>query len=71
MSRSDARRAWKMRSALSAESMRRFDEAPVAAMRQLSALYHDVLTWERPGREDIAELVATPSEGQGVSRHAL
>ncbi len=32
----------------------------LAARRQLTALYHDVLTWERPGRDDIAEIVASP-----------
>jgi hypothetical protein len=71
LSRSDARRAWKMRAALPADAMRRFDAAPVTTRRQLSVLYHDVLTWERPGREEIAELVAPPSEGQGASRQAL
>lgn len=67
MSRSDARRAWRFRSKLSPEAMALFDEQPVAARRQVATLYHDVLAWERVGRDDIAEFMPS-SEGVGLVR---
>ncbi|MDQ3656508.1 MAG: hypothetical protein M3457_15715 [Chloroflexota bacterium] len=60
LSRSDARRAWRLRLVLSSEAVSRFDGLPVAARRQVTALYHDVLIWERPGREEIADIVTSP-----------
>lgn len=59
LSRTEARRAWKLRSLLDGDAMARFDSCDVPTRRQLSTLYHDVLAWERPAREEIAELVAT------------
>jgi len=70
LSRSDARRAWKLRSALSPEAIARFDAQSVPARRQLSTLYHDVLAWERPAREEIAELVTPSADGPGAVRQA-
>jgi hypothetical protein len=70
LSRSDARRAWKLRAALPAEAIARFDAHPVPVRRQLSTLYHDVLVWERPARDEIAELVSPPSESPGAVRQA-
>ncbi len=67
MTRSDARRAWRLRSRLSPEAMALFDAQPVAARRQVATLYHDVLAWERGGRDDIAEFVPS-SEGVGLVR---
>ncbi len=69
LSRSDARRAWRLRLLLSPEAVSRFDGLPVAARRQVTALYHDVLTWERPGRDEIAEIVAPP-ESVSTARQA-
>lgn len=60
LSRSDARRAWRLRVLLSPEAVAVFDGLSVAARRQVTALYHDVLTWERSGREEIAEIVTSP-----------
>jgi hypothetical protein len=57
-SRADARRAWRLRSQLGPEAMASFDARPVPTRRQLVVLYHEVLAWERPIREDITELVA-------------
>jgi low affinity Fe/Cu permease len=67
MSRSDARRAWRLRSKLSPEAVALFDGQPVGARRQVTTLYHDVLAWERGGREEIAEFVPN-SEGVGLVR---
>jgi hypothetical protein len=67
MSRSDARRAWRLRSKLAQEAVAHFDAQPVAARRQVATLYHDVLTWERGGRDDIAEFVPS-AEGVGLVR---
>jgi hypothetical protein len=69
LSRADARRAWRLRSALPSDAVGRFDSQAVAAKRQLSTLYHDVLAWERPVRDEIAEIVATP-ESAGAARQA-
>ena len=60
MSRIDARRAWRLRVVLAPDAVFRFDELPVAARRQVTTLYHDVLTWERSSRDEIAEIVAAP-----------
>lgn len=68
-SRSDARRAWRLRAVLSPAAIARFDAHAVATRRQLAALYHDVLTWERPARDDIAEIV-TAAESPGTARQA-
>jgi hypothetical protein len=57
LSRGDARRAWRVRQLLATEAVTRFDALPVGTRRQLTALYHDVLLWERPARDDIAEIV--------------
>jgi hypothetical protein len=59
LSRNDARRAWRMRAALSPEAVARFDANSTPAKRQVVTLFHDVLTWERSPREDIAEIVST------------
>lgn len=59
-SRNDARRAWRLRLLLTTDAVAHFDDLPVGARRQLTALYHDVLTWERTGREEIAEIVTAP-----------
>jgi uncharacterized membrane protein len=67
MSRGDARRAWRLRSKLAPEAVAQFDAQPVAARRQVATLYHDVLTWERGGRDDIAEFVPS-AEGVGLVR---
>lgn len=69
LTRHEARRAWKLRVLLSPEALKAFDGQPVGARRQLAGLYHDVLTWDRPAREDIAEIVI-PVESTGVARHA-
>ncbi|CAN5809014.1 hypothetical protein BH20CHL3_BH20CHL3_03950 [soil metagenome] len=69
LTRLEARRAWKLRALLSPEALKAFDVQPVGSRRQLGSLYHDVLTWERPAREDIAEVVV-PAESLGVARHA-
>ena len=66
LSRSDARRAWRLRLVLSPGAVFRFDDLPVAARRQVTMLYHDVLIWERPGREEIAEIVASPEPVSAV-----
>ncbi len=63
LSRTDARRAWRLRLLLAPDAVARFDDLPVGARRQLTALYQDVLTWERSGRDEIAEIVATPESG--------
>ena len=67
LTRSEARRAWLVRGRLSPASVGRFDSHSVPAKRQVSALYFDVLTWDRPPREEIAELV-TPADGVGLLR---
>jgi hypothetical protein len=67
LSRHEARRAWRLRSRLSPAAVTQFDRHTVAARRQLATLYFEVLTWERPPREEIAELVA-PGEGVGFLR---
>jgi hypothetical protein len=67
LTRSDARRAWRLRTQLEPAAIDRFDRLPVAARRQLATLYHDVLSWERPTRDEIAELVTPES---GTARHA-
>ncbi len=67
LSRGDARRAWRLRSKLSPEAVTLFDAQPVAARRQVSTLYHDVLTWERGGRDEIAGFVPG-SEGVELVR---
>jgi hypothetical protein len=67
LSRADARRAWRLRSRLSGEAVANFDAHSVPVKRQLATLYFDVLAWERAGREDIAELVAT-TENVGLLR---
>jgi FtsH-binding integral membrane protein len=69
LSRTDARRAWRLRSRLSPAAIARFDAHSVAVRRQVATLYFDVLTWERAGREDITELV-TPSENGGLRRRS-
>ncbi|MBA3275878.1 MAG: hypothetical protein H0T72_08790 [Chloroflexia bacterium] len=60
MSRTDARRGWRLRLLLSPEAVALFDSLPVGARRQVSTLYHDVLTWERPAREEITGIVPAP-----------
>ncbi|MBA2468598.1 MAG: hypothetical protein H0V37_04265 [Chloroflexia bacterium] len=60
MSRTDARRAWRLRLLLSPEAVATFDSLPVGARRQVSSLYHDVLTWERPAREEITGIAPAP-----------
>lgn len=69
LSRNDARRAWRLRLVLAPDAVARFDGLPVSARRQLTTLYHDVLTWERSGRDEIAEIVASP-EPVPATRHA-
>ncbi len=68
LSRSDARRAWKLRLLLRTEVVPVFDAHAVATRRQITVLYHDVLAWERPARDDIAEIGATPDPLQGVRK---
>ena len=58
LSRADARRAWRLRSLLPADVVVAFDAQPVSTRRQVTILYHDVLVWERAGREEITEIVA-------------
>ncbi len=58
LSRTDARRAWRLRSQLTPEATAAFDRQAIPARRQLTVLYHEVIAWERPGREEIAEIVA-------------
>ena len=67
MSRGEARRAWQLRGRLSSDGIARFDAHGVPARRQVANLYFDVLAWERPVRDDIAELVAPP-ESVGLLR---
>lgn len=67
LSRTDARRAWRLRNRLGQDAMASFDAHGVPVRRQLATLYFDVLTWERTGREEIAELVAT-GENVGLLR---
>lgn len=69
MSRPDARRAWRLRLLLSPASAAAFDALPVGGRRQLATLYLDVLTWERTGRDEIAEIIAPP-EPVGAIRQA-
>ena len=57
LSRSDARRAWKLRTMLGPDALTAFDDLPVPARRQVTTLYLEVIGWERPGRDEIAELV--------------
>jgi hypothetical protein len=57
LSRSDARRAWRLRSQLSPEAAAAFDQQAIPARRQVTVLYHEVIAWERPARDDIAEIV--------------
>jgi len=68
-SRNEARRAWRLRVMLSPEALRVFDEQSVGGRRQLAGLYHDVLAWERSGREDIAEITSSPKVA-GSTRQA-
>jgi hypothetical protein len=58
LSRSDARRAWRLRSQLSPEAVAAFDRQAIPARRQVTVLYHEVIAWERPARDDIAEIVS-------------
>jgi hypothetical protein len=58
LSRTDARRAWRLRSLLPSPVVPVFDAQPVSTRRQVTILYHDVLTWERAGRDEITEIVA-------------
>ncbi|HYJ13396.1 MAG TPA: hypothetical protein VEW66_07385 [Thermomicrobiales bacterium] len=67
LSRADARRAWRLRSRLSDAAIASFDAHDVSIRRQLATLYFDVLTWDRSGREEIAELVAA-GENVGLLR---
>jgi len=69
LTRNEARRAWRLRVVLSPEAVIRFDVQTVGAKRQLAVLYHDVLTWERPARDDIAE-ITSPPEATATARHA-
>lgn len=49
-SREDARRAWALRSRLSADGQARFDALPVAIRLQLTGLYHEVMQPRAPSR---------------------
>lgn len=59
MSRADARRAWRLRGRLSVGGIERFDGHSLPARRQVAVLYHEVLTWDRTGRDDITEIVGS------------
>lgn len=69
LSRNDARRAWRFRSLLSEGAVVSFDQQDVPTRRQLTTLYHDVLAWERPPRDDIAEVVP-PAESVAIVRRS-
>jgi hypothetical protein len=69
LSRTDARRAWRLRSLLPAKVVAAFDAQPVSARRQVTILYHDVLVWERTGRDEIAEI--TPGDAAGTPARKL
>jgi hypothetical protein len=69
LSRADARRAWRLRSLLPTTVVTAFDGQPVSTRRQVTTLYHDVLVWERAGRDEITEIVAS-AEGATPVRKA-
>jgi len=68
LSRSDARRAWRLRTLLSPDAAVAFDAQSIPARRQVTVLYHEVIAWERHAREEIAEIVTTPSDASRRAR---
>lgn len=70
LGRAEARRAWRLRTVLDDEGVTLFDRQTVAARKQLTILYCDVLAPERPGSDEITELVPASVDVSSRARHA-